>query len=234
MIEPKEIQVLDHGFVRLIDSLPAGDGEGDARIVQAARVSYGAGTKTKREDAGLIRYLIKNKHWSPVEKVVFELHLKMPIFVARQFVRHRTQSLNEVSARYSVLEDDFYTPDLSRFTYQDTKNRQGSSDIQIPEAAQAAEIIRAHSQGSYERYESLLELGVSREIARVVLPVNIYTAWYTTMNLRNMFNFLELRLDSHAQYEARVYAEAMLELIKPIAPIAVKSWMEINDIQERN
>ena len=212
-------RVLDQGFVKLVDFMG-----GDDRIVQAARVSYGDGTKTLREDAGLIRYLIENKHWTPIEKVVFELHFKLPIFVARQFVRHRTQSLNEVSARYSEVKDEFYIPEASRITTQDTKNRQGSTDKPIKEAQKASDMILAASTTAYDEYQKLLKMGVARELARVVLPVNVYTEWFSTMNLRNLFNFLELRLDSHAQFEARQYAKAVLELCRSVAPVAFEVW----------
>lgn len=206
------IQVLDHGFVRLVDHM--GD---DSRIVQAARVSYGAGTKTKREDEALIDYLMRNRHTSPMEAVVFQFHVKLPIFVARQFVRHRTARLNEVSLRYSEAKDEFYIPKTWRA--QDTKNKQGSVVADLDHAGMTALLIN-QCEDSMDRYRTLINGGAAREMARMVLPINLYTEWYWQMDLHNLFHFLRLRLDAHAQFEAREYAKATAELVKPIVPAA--------------
>lgn len=220
-------QVHEHGLVRLVDSM--GD---DASIVQAARVSYGAGTKTSREDEGLLRYLLNNKHTSPFEMVQLKFHVKLPIFVARQWIRHRTGSFNEVSARYSVLPSEFYIPAVEDITTQDPKNRQARTDEQVPYAATARAGIAMQSEQSYARYEALLEMGVARELARMVLPLNIYTEWYWALNLKNLLDFLHLRMDSHAQREIQVYARAILTLIEPIVPVTIALWKEQNDITD--
>ena len=217
----KEVKVLDKGFLRLVDYMGS-----DERIVQAARVSYGEGTKTYREDAGLIDYLLRNEHTSPFEQVVFTFHAKMPIFVARQWVRHRTARLNEISGRYSILKNEFYVPDAQDIAAQSTDNKQGRQDEPMPRE-QAEEIIqkleKTHA-ATYKSYEELLEAGTARELARMVLPLSLYTEWYWQIDLHNLFHFLKLRLDSHAQREIRVYAEAMLKLATPVCPRAFKSF----------
>ena len=220
-----EVQVHEHGFVRLVDSM--GD---DASIVQAARVSYGAGTKTSREDKGLLKYLLKNKHTSPFEMVQLKFHVKLPIFVARQWIRHRTGSFNEVSARYSVLPSEFYYPELEDITTQDSKNRQARTDEQVSDVSMVRVMIMNHSEHAYEFYEELLEMGVARELARIVLPFNIYTEWYFQMNLKNLLDFLRLRLDEHAQREIQAYAKAILVLIESVVPATVTLWKEQNGI----
>lgn len=238
------MKVLDHGFVELVDSMPRLDDAeqlistkpGDQRIVDAARVSIaGEEVRATSDDEKLIRYLIKNRHGTPLEKVVFEFDCKMPIFVARQWIRHRIgtyaeSSYNEMSARYGKLPDDFYIPDISRLLAggQAKSNKQGSAEAPF-DAAQAGKIrrdIQAYSQGAYGAYENLLDLGLARELARMVLPVNIYTRWFWTVNLRSLFNFLGLRLHEHAQWESRKYAEAILELAEPLAPYAFKAWRD--------
>jgi thymidylate synthase (FAD) len=201
---------------------------GDAAIVQAARVSYGGGTKTQREDAGLIRYLVKNRHTTPLEMVQFKFHVKLPIFVARQWIRHRMGTFNEVSARYSVLPAEFYIPEVEHITTQDTKNRQGRGLEQVADAKYAREIFLRQSIDSYHEYELLLDLGVARELSRMVLPLNIYTEWYWKVDLHNLMGFLGLRLDPHAQWEMRQYAQALLELARPVAPVAFAAWEERN------
>lgn len=218
----KEIKVLDKGFVRLVDYMG-----GDQRIVQSARVSYGAGTKTYRQDRGLIHYLIKNWHTSPFEQVQLTFHTKMPIFVARQWVRHRTARLNEISGRYSVMKDEFYLPEPEHVCYQSESNKQGRSEALPPEAAQ--EVIAAmerEQKEMYSNYESLLEKNVARELARANLPNSLYTEWYWQIDLHNLFHFLRLRMDPHAQYEIRVYAEAMAECAKAVAPLAYEAFEE--------
>lgn len=225
------LPVLDQGFVRLIDSMPAEHGAGDRRIVQAARVSYSSGTTQKRSDEGLIRYLIKNQHTTPLEKVVFEFHVALPMSVARQWQRHRTQSYNEVSTRYSEVDDGrIYVPDINRFRAQDNKNRQGSSAPLTMSTQEACFLImRTASRVAYASYKDLLEHGLAREIARGVLPIDTYTEFYTTVNLHNLMNFLTLRLDPGAQWEIQQYARALLKLARPIAPIAFGIWEKIRE-----
>jgi thymidylate synthase (FAD) len=216
------IGVLDKGLVRFIDCL--GD---DNAITQMARVSYGEGTTSVSSDKTLIRYLMRHHHSSPFEGCVIKLHMKMPLLVARQFVRHRTQSLNEVSARYSQLPDEFYVPDINNIRIQASNNKQGSEGaLPEPQALQAISDISEFCDQAYALYESLLEQGVAREIARSVLPVNIYTEWYTVMNLHNLFHFLKLRMDSHAQYEAQVFANAIYEIVKDWVPIAAEAFRD--------
>ena len=219
----KEFKVLDKGFVRLVDYYG-----GDDRVVQAARVSYGEGTTTLRRDRLLIRYLLENEHTSPFEQVVFTFHVKMPIFVARQWIRHRTARLNEVSARYSVLPEDFYVPDASRIRGQDKVNRQGSSEEPLPPEIQreSVKIIAETSQKSYEQYKRLLDMGVAREVARVVLPLGIYTEWYWQMDLHNLFHFLKLRLDEHAQWEIRQYAKVIADIVERVVPVSFEAFRD--------
>lgn len=212
------IRVHDLGFVRLVDSMG-----GDSAIVQAARVSYGAGTKTLREDSQLIGYLLRNNHGTPFEMVSFKFHVKAPIFVARQWFRHRISSYNEESGRYSVLKPEFYMPELGDLAVQDTKNRQGRAGALEPRlGAEVLMRLAASYQQAYDCYRLSLESGLSREQARIVLPVATYTSFYWAVNLRALFNFLSLRCDGHAQAEIRAYAFAVLDLIGPIAPVAVE------------
>lgn len=209
-----QINVLDKGFVRLVDHM--GD---DAAIVQAARVSYGEGTKTVNEDRGLIRYLLRNKHTSPLEMVEFKFHLKLPIFVARQLIRHRTANVNEVSARYSVMKEEFYLPSTVRG--QSGKNKQCSEgEIKSYFVSDLSNVCGM----AYEEYEQAIKEGVSREQARMTLPVNLYTEMYWKMDLHNLLHFIRLRNHSHAQLEIQVYAKAMLELITPIVPLTVEAF----------
>lgn len=218
----QEIRVLDKGFVRLVDYLG-----GDQRIVQAARVSYGSGTKTYRQDRGLIHYLMRNWHTSPFEQVVLTFHTKMPIFVARQWVRHRTARLNEISGRYSVMKDEFYVPEPQHVCTQSDNNKQGRGG-ELPED-EAAAVIAAMEQEQrmvYAGYEKMLEQGVARELARSNLPLSLYTEWYWQIDLHNLFHFLRLRMDSHAQYEIRVYGEALAQCAKAVAPIAYEAFEE--------
>lgn len=218
----QEIKVLDKGFVRLVDYLG-----GDARIVQSARVSYGEGTKTVRQDRGLIHYLLKNAHTSPFEQVQLTFHCKMPIFVARQWVRHRTARLNEISGRYSVMRDEFYLPDLENVCSQSESNKQGRGQaLPAEEALAVIAAMELEQRQCYENYEALLEKDVARELARVNLPNSLYTEWYWQIDLHNLFHFLRLRMDSHAQYEIRVYAEAMAKCAKAVAPMAYEAFEE--------
>lgn len=224
----KTIKCLDHGHVTLLDVMPRICPEGktaDFAIVQAARVSYGDGTKTVNEDRGLIRYLMRHAHTTPFEMVEFKFHCKMPIFVARQWVRHRMCSLNEISARYSVMKEEFYLPELDNVRQQSKSNRQGGDGLILDtDAAGFLANLEDICSKAYQEYESALEKGVSREQARMILPVNLYTEWYWKIDLHNLFHFLALRCDPHAQMEIRVFAEAMLSLVQPIVPIAVEAW----------
>jgi thymidylate synthase (FAD) len=219
----REIPVLDKGFVRLVDYLG-----GDQRIVQAARVSYGEGTKTFRQDRGLIHYLLKHEHTSPFEQVVLTFHAKMPIFVARQWVRHRTARLNEISGRYSVMRDEFYLPDPGQVRYQSESNKQARSDEPLPhdEAVAIVQAMEDEQRAIYARYQALIERGVARELARANLPLSLYTEWYWQIDLHNLFHFLRLRMDEHAQYEIRVYAEAMATCARAVAPLAWGAFEE--------
>lgn len=219
----KEIRVLDKGFVRLVDYMG-----GDARIVQAARVSYGAGTKTVREDRALIHYLMRHRHTSPFEQVILTFHTKMPIFVARQWVRHRTARLNEISGRYSVMRDDFYVPEPEQVRLQSQLNRQGRDEKPLgqEEAAAIIQGLEREQRELYASYEKLIEAGIARELARVNLPLSLYTEWYWQIDLHNLFHFIALRADTHAQYEIREYAKALGECAKAVAPIAWEAFEE--------
>jgi thymidylate synthase (FAD) len=216
------IPVLDKGFVRLVDYLG-----GDERIVAAARVSYGAGARTVREDRALIHYLFRNAHTSPFEQVQLTFHCKLPLFVARQWIRHRTARVNELSGRYSIMHDEFYIPEPSRVQYQSQENRQGSGAV-MPRSygeAVAAE-LRAEQAALYQSYSGMLETGVARELARINLPLSLYTEWYWQIDLHNLFHFLKLRLDAHAQYEIREYAKALAHCAKAVAPLAYEAFEE--------
>jgi len=219
----KEIKCLDHGFIRLVDYM--GD---DSSIVQAARVSYGKGTKTVREDTTLIRYLMRHQHTSPFEMVELKFHIRLPIFVARQWIRHRTANVNEYSGRYSEMTDDFYIPELDQIRTQDEVNKQGRSNNPIdPEIAKnILESMEQHQKQSYSEYLSYLEKGVAREIARINLPLSSYTEWYWKIDLHNLFRFLKLRLDWHAQYEIRVYAQAIADIVKELFPISYQAFSD--------
>jgi thymidylate synthase (FAD) len=217
----KEYPVLDKGFVRLVDYMGS-----DERVVQAARVSYGEGTKSYREDAGLIDYLLRHQHTSPFEQVVLTFHIKLPIFVARQMVRHRTASLNEVSGRYSVMKDDFYVPVDGDMALQSTDNKQGRLDEPVS-AGMAGELRAALAGGqkqAYTEYSALIDKGIARELARINLPLSLYTEWYWEMDLHNLFHFLQLRMDGHAQLEIRRYAEVMFDICRKVAPRCCESF----------
>lgn len=219
----KEFPVLDRGFVRLVDYLG-----GDGRIVAAARVSYGLGTKSVRENKALIHYLMRNLHTSPFEQVILTFHAKMPIFVARQWVRHRTARLNEVSGRYSVMPDEFYLPALDQVRMQSKRNKQGRAPEELPRELQerALEILKRDQASAYASYEELLSDDIARELARINLPLSIYTQWYWQIDLHNLFHFLRLRLDRHAQFEIRQYAEVMAQMTKAVAPFAFEAFEE--------
>ena len=226
--------VLDHGFVRVIDYM--GD---DAAIVQAARVSYGAGTKAVSNDRGLIRYLVRHRHSTPLEMCEIKLHVKLPIFIARQWIRHRTANVNEYSARYSILDREFYLPEPDHLAAQSSTNRQGRGDtLTAEQSAHILHLLRRDATQAFDTYEDLInDAGdgkparddapqLARELARMNLTLNTYTQWYWKCDLHNLLHFLSLRIDSHAQYEIRVYAEVIAELVKVWVPHA---WEAFND-----
>jgi thymidylate synthase (FAD) len=228
------LRVLDHGFVRVVDYM--GD---DAAIVQAARVSYGRGTRKVSEDQGLINYLMRHRHTTPFEMCEIKYHVKLPIFVARQWIRHRTASVNEYSARYSILENEFYLPDPENLAAQTTINRQGRGEILDPGAAQwVRDLLRADAERAYRGYAELLnedaagtpiEPGrpsLARELARMNLSLNFSTQWYWKIDLHNLLHFLSLRADPHAQYEIRAYADKMLETLKRWVPMTYAAFIE--------
>ena len=219
----KEFRCLNYGFIRLVDFM--GD---DAAIVQAARTSYGKGTKSVSEDKNLIRYLMRNQHTSPFEMVEFKFHIKLPIFVARQWIRHRTASVNEYSGRYSEMPDEFYIPDNNTIKKQSVDNKQarantGFSDIYTGEVIQK---MTSTQDNIFQEYKEFVNNGMAREIARINLPLSIYTEWYWKIDLHNLFHFLKLRLDKHAQYEIRVYAEIIADILKQCVPY---SWEAFED-----
>ncbi len=213
-------EVLDHGIVRVIDYM--GD---DAAITQAARVSYGRGTKVVQNDEGLIRYLMRHWHSTPFEMCEVKFHVKLPVFVARQWIRHRTANVNEYSARYSILDREFYIPAPEHLAAQSTVNNQGRGELlEGAEAARVLDILREDAMRAYDHYEDMLsqegQKGLARELARMNLPANVYTQWYWKVDLHNLFHFLRLRADAHAQYEIRAYAEAMCGIVRDWVPIA--------------
>ncbi len=216
--------VLDHGFVRVIDYM--GD---DAAICQAARVSYGKGTKSVQNDEGLIRYLMRHWHSTPFEMCEVKLHVKLPVFVARQWIRHRTANVNEYSARYSILDREFYIPAPDKVAAQSVVNNQGRGEVLTgAEAAQVLEILKADSTRAYDNYEAMIsqdgQQGLARELARMNLPANIYTQWYWKVDLHNLFHFLRLRADAHAQYEIRVYADEICKIVADWVPFAYRAF----------
>lgn len=219
----REFPVLDKGFVRLVDYLG-----GDRRIVQSARVSYGEGTKTYRQDRGLINYLMRNDHTSPFEQVVLTFHVKMPIFVARQWIRHRTARLNEISGRYSVMKEEFYIPAGEHISLQSADNKQGrSGELLDPEEQMRIQAeLTGQQKRAYKDYTAHLECGIARELARINLPLSLYTEWYWQMDLHNLFHFLKLRMGPHAQLEIREYACTIFEIAKKVAPIATEAFEE--------
>ncbi|MCF6273206.1 MAG: FAD-dependent thymidylate synthase [Rhodobacteraceae bacterium] len=213
-------EVLDHGFVRVIDYM--GD---DSAICQAARVSYGKGTKAVSNDEGLIRYLMRHWHSTPFEMCEIKLHVKLPVFVARQWIRHRTANVNEYSARYSILDREFYIPAPDHLNAQSVVNNQGRGALLEGEEAQRVlQILKDDSNRAYDNYEAMIsdegQSGLARELARMNLPMNIYTQWYWKVDLHNLFHFLRLRADSHAQYEIRVYADAICKIVADWVPAA--------------
>tara|TARA_B100000131_G_scaffold77012_2_gene73570 strand:- start:1161 stop:2120 length:960 start_codon:yes stop_codon:yes gene_type:complete len=230
----KPLPVLDHGFVRIIDYM--GD---DAAIVQAARVSYGKGTTKVSDDAGLLNYLLRHRHSTPFEMCEIKYHIKLPIFIARQWIRHRTANVNEYSARYSVLDREFYIPDQVNLATQSKSNRQGRGEVlEGKEAAAVLDLLRGDAENNYNHYVEMLNEdesghiidetrdGLSRELARMNLTLNTYTQWYWKIDLHNLLHFLSLRADEHAQYEIRVYAEAIMETVKRWCPITYDAFID--------
>ena len=229
-----QIKVLDKGFIRVVDYMG-----NDSSIVQAARVSYGKGTKKKSLDEGLIRYLLRHKHTTPFEMCEIKLHVKLPIFIARQWIRHRTANVNEYSARYSILDKEFYLPSQENLAAQSTSNRQGRGDVlEGKQAEEVLELLKSDAERTYDNYETMLnerfdgstidenKKGLARELARMNLTLNTYTQWYWKTDLLNLMNFLRLRADSHAQYEIRVYADIMLDTVKKWVPITYEAFMD--------
>ncbi len=228
------LPVLDQGFVRVIDYM--GD---DGAIVQAARVSYGRGTRQVSDDRGLINYLMRMRHTSPFEMCELKLHVKLPIFVARQWIRHRTANVNEYSARYSVMNDEFYQPAADQLAVQSTGNRQGRGAVLEGAAAEAVQrTLARNAESAYERYLGLLNLdeagqpidperaGLARELARIVLPLHTYTEWYWKTDLHNLLHFITLRADPHAQYEIRAYAEVLLDVVHRWVPLTHAAFVD--------
>jgi thymidylate synthase (FAD) len=224
------MSVLDHGFVRVVDYMGS-----DAAVVQAARVSYGAGTKRSRQDAGLIRYLMRHAHTTPFEMCEIKFHVKLPIFVARQWIRHRTANVNEYSARYSILDNEFYIPAAEHLAAQSENNRQGrGTTLRGEEAKRVFELLRSDSTLTYKHYEEMLNedvhgqvhQGLARELARMNLTLNFYTQWYWKVDLHNLLHFLWLRSDKHAQYEIRAYAEILLQAVKRWVPITYDAFSD--------
>jgi thymidylate synthase (FAD) len=227
------IPVLDHGFVRVIDYMG-----NDSAIVQAARVSYGKGTKMVNEDRGLINYLIRHRHFTPFEMCEIKFHIKAPIFVARQWLRHRTANVNEYSARYSIMDKEFYVPDAKHLAAQSKTNRQGRDEVlQGDQAKRVLELLTEDAMRAYKHYEVMLNEdnegnildpslpGLARELARMNLPVNFYTQWYWKVDLHNLMHFLSLRADAHAQYEIRVFADEIVKVLEKWVPITYEAFM---------
>jgi len=228
------IPILDHGFIRVVDYMG-----NDTSIVQAARVSYGKGTKKVSTDAGLIKYLMRHWHSTPFEMCEIKYHVKLPIFIARQWIRHRTANVNEYSARYSILDKEFYLPKVENLAAQSQSNRQGRGDVlQGQQAKKVLDLLKNDAEQTYNNYEMMLnerydgsvinenEAGLARELARMNLTLNTYTQWYWKTDLLNLMNFLRLRADHHAQYEIRTYADAMLDTLKKWVPITYEAFMD--------
>lgn len=234
----KPFEVLDHGFVRVVDYMG-----NDSSVVQAARVSYGAGTKKVNADKALINYLIAHRHTTPLEMCEIKFHIKLPIFVARQWIRHRTASVNEYSARYSIVEDEFYVPKAEHLSAQSKINHQGRDESKVLNAEESKRVLQILKEDALKSYDHYLEMinqdalgnitdeskeGLARELARMNLPLSCYTQWYWKIDLHNLLHFLHLRADSHAQYEIRVYAEAMLEMVKKWVPHCFEAFVKNN------
>jgi len=229
-------EVLDHGFVRVVDYMG-----NDSSVVQAARVSYGQGTKKVSADKGLINYLIAHRHTTPLEMCEIKFHIKLPIFVARQWIRHRTASVNEYSARYSIVEDEFYVPKAENLSAQSKINHQGRDETKVLNAIESKRVLEILKNDSVKSYDHYLEMinqdeagnivdkskeGLARELARMNLPLSCYTQWYWKIDLHNLLHFLNLRADSHAQYEIRVYAQVMLDMVKKWVPYCFEAFVK--------
>ncbi|CCF78064.1 FAD-dependent thymidylate synthase [Wolbachia endosymbiont of Onchocerca ochengi] len=218
----KKYKVLDHGFIRVIDYMGS-----DSAILQAARISYGKGTKQINQDEALIKYLMRHYHTTPFEMCEIKFHVKLPIFVARQWIRHRTANVNEYSARYSILDHEFYIPKAEQIAKQSDNNKQGRGKaFDLNTSKKIIDSLINDSNLAYSHYEKFIEQGLAREIARTNLTLNYYTQFYWKVDLHNLFHFLKLRIDKHAQYEIRVYAEIMLDIIKEWVPIAHSAFIE--------
>ena len=230
------IEVLDHGFIRVVDYMG-----NDNSVVQAARVSYGAGTKKVNADKGLINYLLAHRHTTPFEMCEIKFHIKLPIFIARQWIRHRTASINEYSARYSIMEDEFYIPQIQHLAAQSKINHQGRDEegnLTAKEQSQVLEILKKDSKNCYDNYLTMINQdsqgnsidndkdGLARELARMNLTLNCYTQWYWKIDLHNLLHFLHLRADSHAQYEIRIYAQKMLDIVKKWVPFTYEAFIK--------
>ncbi len=228
------IPILDHGFIRVVDYMG-----NDTSIVQAARVSYGKGTKKVNTDSGLIKYLMRHWHSTPFEMCEIKYHIKLPIFIARQWIRHRTANVNEYSARYSILDKEFYLPNSENLAAQSQSNRQGRGEVlEGDQAKKVLDLLKTDAERTYSNYEEMLnerydgtvidenKIGLARELARMNLTLNTYTQWYWKTDLLNLMNFLRLRADHHAQYEIRAYADAMLETVKKWVPITYEAFMD--------
>jgi thymidylate synthase (FAD) len=231
----ESIKVLDHGFIRVVDYMG-----NDNAVVQAARVSYGKGTKQSNQDRGLIHYLMRHRHTTPFEMCEIKFHIKLPIFIARQWIRHRTASVNEYSARYSIMGSDFYVPSKEHIAPQSKVNKQCREDMSVPDefADEVIRILKEDAEKAYSNYTKLMnedeagniidenQFGIARELARMNLTLNYYTEWYWKIDLHNLLHFLALRADSHAQYEIRAYAEPMLDIVKKWVPISYEAFEE--------
>ena len=214
------LPILDHGFIRVIDYMG-----NDNSIVQAARVSYGKGTKKVNTDSGLIKYLMRHWHSTPFEMCEIKYHVKLPIFIARQWIRHRTANVNEYSARYSILDKEFYLPTKENLAAQSTNNRQGRGEvISGNQAEKVLGLLKDDAERTYKNYEEMIEDDIARELARINLPLSTYTEWYWQMDLKNMFHFLKLRMDHHAQWEIQEYGRAMAQIVKAVCPLAYDSF----------
>lgn len=233
-----EIKCLDQGFITLVDIMPriTYNDEiltADSAVVQAARVSYGDGTKKVSEDRGLIRYLMRHRHTTPLEMIEMKFHCSMPVFVARQWIRHRTANVNEYSARYSVVPDKFYSPENDDVRIQSSLNKQVSEgSVDSDDAKWFIEELDRTSYEAYALYEEALKAGIGREQARMFLPINVYTEWYWKIDLHNLLHFLSLRCDSHAQKEIRVFAEAIKDLVQPICPLVFEAWEDYHPYRQ--
>lgn len=215
------VSVLDHGFVDLLEHF--GD---DSTVAKCARVSYSSGTKRKRGDSGLIHYLVRNGHTTPLEHVKFRFHIRAPLFIARQWLRHRTLCASEISGRYSIVDQEFYVPSVERLMIPDgyAKGRSGENGLSETEAAATIKQMKFLNKIIADKYTSMLRCGVPRELARIVLPMSTYTEFIFTQDLHNLFHFLKLRLGDHSQYEIRVYAQAILSLIEPVVPACTSAF----------